>query len=326
MPERAPLLDVRGLTTVFDGASGPLEAVRDVSLAVAPGEALALVGESGSGKSVTVLSILGLIEPPGRIAAGEILFRGLNLRSLDEESMRRLRGREIGLIFQEPARALNPLFTVGTQVAEAIEVHGLARGRQARDRAVEMLDAVGVPAAADRARDYPHQLSGGLLQRAAIAAALACRPALVLADEPTSSLDLAVQAQVLDLLARLRDTLGLSLLLITHDLDVAARSADRLAVMYAGRIVEQGPAPAVLRSPAHPYTAALLAAAPRGVPGRLRALDGSAPSPAERLAGCAFAPRCPARTPQCEGRRPEPAAVAAGRIVACHHPEPAADA
>lgn len=326
MPDPAPLLDVRHLTTVFDGPSGPLAAVDDLSLAVPPGETLAVVGESGSGKSVAALSILRLIEPPGRIAAGEILLRGRELRSLAEEEMRRVRGREIGLIFQEPARALNPVFTIGAQVAEALEVHGLAAGRLARARAVEMLEAVGVPSPGDRARDYPHQLSGGLLQRAAIAAALACRPALVVADEPTSSLDLTIQAVVLDLLARLREAFGLSLLLITHDLDVAARVADRVAVMYAGRIVEQGPAGDVLETPSHPYTAGLLAAAPRGVPGRLRALAGSVPPLGPRRPGCAFAPRCPKRTAQCDGHRPEPAAVAPGRLASCHYPDFVADA
>ncbi len=321
MASPAPLLDVRRLTTVFDGPSGPLAAVDGVSLSVDPGETLVLVGESGSGKSVTALSILRLVEPPGRIAGGEIVFRDRDLRSLDEESMRRVRGRDIGLIFQEPARALNPVFTVGAQVAEALEVHGLASGRGARDRAVEMLDAVGVPDPADRARDYPHQLSGGLLQRAAIAAALACRPAMLVADEPTSSLDVAVEAQVLDLLARLRASFGLSLLLITHDLDIAARVADRVAVMYAGRIVEQGRAAQVLRLPAHPYTAGLLAAAPRGMPGRLPALDGAVPPLGPPRPGCAFAPRCSRRTATCDAQRPEPEALDGGRRVACHHPE-----
>jgi oligopeptide/dipeptide ABC transporter ATP-binding protein len=326
MADAAPLLDVRRLTTVFDGPSGPLAAVDGLSLAVGGGETLALVGESGSGKSVTALSILRLVAPPGRIAGGEVLFRGRDLRVLDEESMRQVRGREIGLIFQEPSRALNPVFTVGSQIAEALEVHRLASRRAALVRATELLEEVGVPEPGDRARDYPHQLSGGLLQRAAIAAALACRPALVVADEPTSSLDVTVQGQVLDLLARLRASLGLSLLLITHDLDIAARMADRVAVMYAGRVVEQGPAGGVLRTPAHPYTAGLLAAAPRGVPGRLRALDGSVPALGPPRPGCRFAPRCPRRTAECEVDRPEPAALAGGQVVSCHHPETAAHA
>ena len=314
-----PLLDVRRLTTVFDGRPGPLVAVDDVSLAVGHAETVALVGESGSGKTLAALSILGLVEPPGRVASGEVLFRGRDLRVLDEAAMRRVRGREIGLIFQEPARALNPVFTVGAQVAEALEVHGLASGKAARARAVELLEAAGVPQPADRARDYPHQLSGGLLQRAAIAAALACRPALLIADEPTSSLDLAIQAQVLDLLRGLRASFGLSILLITHDLDVVAGTADRLAVMYAGRIVEEGKAEEVLASPAHPYTAALIDAAPRGVPGRLRALEGSVPPLGPPRPGCAFAPRCALRTPVCDARRPEMVPLAGGRQACCHH-------
>lgn len=326
MAEPDLLLDVRGLTTVFDGPSGPLVAVDGLSLSLEPGKTLALVGESGSGKSVTALSILRLVTPPGRIAAGEIRFRGRDLRSLDEESMRRIRGREIGLIFQEPARALNPVFTIGGQIAEALEVHRLASGRAARARATELLGQVGVPDPADRARDYPHQLSGGLLQRAAIAAALACRPALLVADEPTSSLDVGLQAQVLDLLAALRASFNLSLLLITHDLDIAARMAHRVAVMYAGRLVEQGPADQVLHRPAHPYTAGLLAAAPRGVPGRLPALDGSVPTLGPPRPGCAFAPRCPRRTGECDVVRPEPIASPGGCLVSCHHPEAAARA
>jgi len=321
MADPPPLLDVSHLTTVFDGPSGALVAVDDVSLKVGAGETVALVGESGSGKSVTALSILRLIEPPGRIAAGEILFRGRDLRSLGEEEMRQVRGREIGLVFQEPARALNPVFTIGAQVAEMFEVHRLAAGREARARAIEMLAAAGIPDAADRARDYPHQLSGGLLQRAAIAAALACRPALAIADEPTSSLDLGLQAQVLDLLARLRASFGLSLLLITHDLDVASRVADRVAVMYSGCIVEEGPSGVVLHAPAHPYTAGLIAALPNGAPGRLRALDGSVPPLGPRSPGCAFAPRCGRATPECQARRPETARLDTGHTVACYHPQ-----
>lgn len=326
MADLVPLLAVRNLTTVFDGPSGTLVAVDDLSLAVGGAETVALVGESGSGKSVTALSILRLVEPPGRIADGQVRFRGRNLLSLGEEELRRIRGLEIGLIFQEPARALNPVFTIGAQVAEALEVHGLAAGRSARTRAVELLAAAGIPDAADRARDYPHQLSGGLLQRAAIAAALACRPALVVADEPTSSLDLTVQAQVLDLLVRLRASFGQSLLLITHDLDIAAGIADRVAVMYAGRIVEEGPSGSVLCVPRHPYTAGLLGAAPRGVPGHLRALEGSVPPLRPRRPGCAFAPRCPRRTVECDSRRPEPTSIDRVHTVACHHPEPAANA
>ncbi|HSK11356.1 MAG TPA: ABC transporter ATP-binding protein [Vicinamibacterales bacterium] len=318
MTDRSPLLDVRHLTTIYDSPSGPLPVVDDVSLRIAEGETLALVGESGSGKSLTALSILRLVQPPGRVARGEVLFRGRDLRQLDEGGMRRVRGREIALIFQEPAAALNPVFTIGAHVAEGLEVHGLASGSAAWSRAVECLAEAGIPDAAGRARDYPHQLSGGLLQRAVIAAALACRPALVIADEPTSALDATLQAQILALLRRLRSALGLSLLLITHDLDILPGTADRVAVMYAGRLVEQGRTADVLRAPAHPYTRALLDAVPAGRAGRLRAIAGHAPPPGHPAKGCAFAPRCDRRVPECERAAPGITDVAEGRRVRCH--------
>ena len=252
------LLRVERLTTVFDLPAGPAPAVIDVSFHVDPGETLCLVGESGSGKSVTALSILRLVQRPGRIAGGAIVFKGRDLLALDEGAMQKVRGAEIGLVFQEPMTALNPVFTIGNQIEETLMVHGIARGRGAQTRAVELLEAVSVPEPQRRVRDYPHQLSGGLRQRALIALALACNPTLLIADEPTTALDVTIQAQILDLLRDLRQRFQLSLLLITHDLGVVAEMADRVAVMYAGRIVEQAPVRQLFRDPRHPYTRGLL--------------------------------------------------------------------
>jgi len=237
-------------------------AVDEVSFQIAPGETLGLVGESGSGKSVTAFSILRLLQPPGRITGGRILFEGRDLLALPEREMRAVRGARISLIFQEPMTALNPVMRVGDQIAEALTVHGQASTSEARERAVGLLDAVHIPDGARRARDYPHQLSGGMRQRVMIAIALACHPALVVADEPTTALDVTIQAQVLDLLRELRSQYNLSLLLITHDFGVIAEIADRVAVMYRGAIVEQGPVRQILRTPIHDYTRGLLAAVP----------------------------------------------------------------
>jgi peptide/nickel transport system ATP-binding protein len=298
-----PLLVVDHLTTVFETPHGPVAAVDDVSFHIHAGETLGLVGESGCGKSVTALSIMRLVQPPGRLAAGAIRFRGRDLLTLNEPAMRAVRGAEISLIFQEPASALNPVFTVGDQIGETLRVHGRATRREARARAVELMQMVHIPDAAARARDYPHQLSGGLRQRVMIAMALACRPALVIADEPTTALDVTIQAQILDLLREMKSTFNLSLLLITHDLGVVAETADRVAVMYAGRIVETGPVRAIFRNPAHPYTRGLLASIPggaRGAPGRrLAAIEGSVPAAGELPRGCAFNPRCPDRFDPC---------------------------
>ena len=320
--DRAPLLEVRSLTTEFvierGGVPRAVRVVDDVSFAIGRGEVLALAGESGSGKSVTALSILRLVPPEGRISAGSIRFEGRELLSLDERELRRVRGARIGFVFQEPMTALNPVFTVGGQIAEALEVHGVAKGAAARARAVELLDAVRIPEPARRARDFPHQLSGGMRQRVLIAAAIACRPSLVIADEPTTALDATVQADILDLLGAMREEFGLSLLLITHDLGIVARLADRAAVMYAGRIVEIGPAREVLASPHHPYTRGLLASLPGSVPGaRLEAIPGTVPDLAMLPPGCAFAPRCPDRFSACDASRPGPVAVSPGRSARC---------
>jgi len=320
--DRAPLLEVRSLTTEFvierGGVPRAVRVVDDVSFAIGRGEVLALAGESGSGKSVTALSILRLVPPEGRISAGSIRFEGRELLSLDERELRRVRGARIGFVFQEPMTALNPVFTVGGQIAEALEVHGVAKGAAARARAVELLDAVRIPEPARRARDFPHQLSGGMRQRVLIAAAIACRPSLVIADEPTTALDATVQADILDLLGAMREEFGLSLLLITHDLGIVARLADRAAVMYAGRIVEIGPAREVLASPHHPYTRGLLASLPGSVPGaRLEAIPGTVPDLAMLPPGCAFAPRCPDRFSACDASRPGPVAVSPGHSARC---------
>jgi ABC-type dipeptide/oligopeptide/nickel transport system ATPase component len=257
------LLRVDHLRTVFDLPDGrELAAVDDVSFEIGRGETLGLVGESGSGKSVTALSIVRLVMPPGRIVAGRIEFEGRNLLELNEREMRGIRGRRIGFIFQEPMVALNPVYTIGYQIRETLAVHGLARGEAARKRAVELLEAVRVPNARRRAGEYPHQLSGGLRQRAMIAIALSAEPSLVIADEPTTALDVTVQAEILDLLREMRQSFHLSMLLITHDLGVIAEMADRVAVMHTGRLVEQAPVDQLFRAPADPYTRGLLSAIP----------------------------------------------------------------
>jgi oligopeptide/dipeptide ABC transporter ATP-binding protein len=324
-PPPPPLLDVRHLTTVFDVAGRALPAVDDVSFEVRKGETLGLVGESGSGKTMTALSILRLVEPPGRIAGGQILFEGRDLMRLAEREMRRVRGAGIALVFQEPMTALNPVFTVGDQIAEALTVHGLETRAGARRRAVELLGAVRVADPERAARSYPHQLSGGMAQRVLIAIALSCRPSLVIADEPTTALDVTIQAQILDLLREMRQRFDLSMLLVSHDLGIIAGTADRIAVMYAGRIVEQGPVRSVFASPAHPYTKALLLSIPRGDGGgRLAAIEGAVPAISDLPQGCAFAPRCADAIPQCRLERPPETAAGADRVVRCLvHGQPA---
>jgi oligopeptide/dipeptide ABC transporter ATP-binding protein len=299
------LLSVAHLTTVFDGRDGHVTAVDDVSFEIREGETLALVGESGCGKSVTALAVMGLVQPPGRIAGGSIVFKNRDLLTLAESEMRKVRGAEISLIFQEPMTALNPVFTIGDQIAETLVVHNRATKRDAISMAVDLLDRVKIPDARSRVHDYPHQLSGGMRQRVLIAMALACRPSLVIADEPTTALDVTIQAQILDLLRDMKAAFNLSLLLITHDLGVVAETANRVAVMYAGRIVEQGPVRTIFHQPQHPYTRGLLASMPAGAPGRrLRAIDGSVPTLGELPPGCAFNPRCPDRFEPCTMQPP----------------------
>ena len=257
-----PLLRVEHLTTVFDTPTAPVVAVDDVSFEIHKGETLGLVGESGSGKSVTAFSIVRLVQAPGRITAGRVWFQGRDLLPLSDEEIRKVRGAGIGFVFQEPMAALNPVMRVGMQVAESLVVHGLSTKRDARQRAIELLRAVHIREPEKRVDEYPHQLSGGMQQRVMLAMALACRPPLVIADEPTTALDVTVQAQILDLLRELKREFDLSLLLITHDLGVIAETADRVAVMYRGRIVEQGTVREILRAPKHSYTRQLLAATP----------------------------------------------------------------
>jgi oligopeptide/dipeptide ABC transporter ATP-binding protein len=290
-----------------------------VSFDIGRGEVVALVGESGSGKSVTSLAIMRLLAPPGRIASGSVAFDGTPLHALDEAAMRRIRGARIGMIFQEPMSSLNPLLTVGEQVAEPLRVHrGLSR-EAAWARAGELLKLVEIPSPHERLRDWPHRFSGGMRQRVMIAIALACEPRLLIADEPTTALDVTIQGQILALLERLRRELGLAVLLITHDLGVVAQAADRALVMYAGRLVERAPVEALFARPAHPYTRALLASVPSldARLERLHTIDGQVPPLGALPPGCRFAPRCAHRLPACEAAVPALAALGDGRDTAC---------
>jgi oligopeptide/dipeptide ABC transporter ATP-binding protein len=317
------LLSVRGLTTAFDLGGRTVAAVNDISFDVRGGETLCLVGESGSGKSVTALSIMRLVQPPGRIAGGSILFRDRDLLTLSEAEMRRVRGAEIALIFQEPMTALNPVLTIGSQIAEALLVHGRANRAEAHRRAIELLDAVKLPDPSRRVRDYPHQLSGGMRQRVLIAIALACRPALLIADEPTTALDVTIQAEILDLLREMKSQFRLSLLLITHDLGVVAETADRVTVMYAGRLVEESPVRELFHAAKHPYTQGLLASMPGATPGtRLRAIEGTVPDIGALPPGCAFGPRCPQHFARCDTAPPPLFDVGLEHQARCYLHEP----
>jgi peptide/nickel transport system ATP-binding protein len=320
------LLSVEHLTTGFDIGGRFVPAVIDVSFELSAGETLCLVGESGSGKSVTALSILGLVQRPGRIAGGRILFEGTDLRSLGEREMQKIRGARIALIFQEPMTALNPVFTIGNQIEETLRVHGRATRRTAPARAIELLEQVRVPEPQKRVRDYPHQLSGGLRQRALIAMSLACDPSVVIADEPTTALDVTIQAQILDLLRSLQERMGLALLLITHDLGVVAEMADRVGVMYAGRIVEEARVRDLFAGPRHPYTQGLMASIPGGAPGsRLRAIQGTVPPLGELPSGCSFTPRCPDRFTPCPTAPPWTTAFGPEQTVKCYLHGPAVE-
>ena len=298
----APLLQIENLKTHFFTDDAVVRAVDGVSLHVQAGETLAVVGESGSGKSVTALSVLRLFaQPPGRVVEGRILFEGRDLLTLSDREMRSVRGKSIAMIFQEPMTALNPVYTCGDQIMEPLRRHeGLGR-REARLRAIEMLERVGIPAARQRVDEYPHQMSGGMRQRVMIAMALACRPALLIADEPTTALDVTIQAQILELLRELQRDLGMAILLITHDLGVVAETASRVAVMYAGQVVESADVRDLFRAPLHPYTAGLQASLPRlgEERRRLRVIPGTVPNPARFPEGCRFHPRCPVAVRQC---------------------------
>ncbi len=316
-----PTLELRDLNTVFDTRAGVLRAVDGVTLSVGRGEVLGLVGESGSGKSVTGFSIIGLIDPPGRIASGRIRFQGRELVGLAEPELRRLRGRHIAMIFQDPMMTLNPVLRIDTQMMETIQAHERVSGAEARSRSRDALGQVGIPSPDERLSAYPHQFSGGMRQRVAIAIALLHNPALIVADEPTTALDVTIQAQILAVVQKLASERGTSLLWITHDLSVVAGLADRVAVMYAGRIVESGAVDAVLDNPMHHYTRGLIGSVPsrnrRGH--KLLQIPGMTPSPLDRPAGCAFRTRCAAADAACETEpaltRPEP-----GRELRCFHP------
>ncbi len=319
-----PLLEVKGLKTVFGAPEAGAVAVDRISLTIGQAEALGLVGESGSGKSVTALSILRLVaDPPGRIVEGEIFFKGRDLLRLGPAAMRAVRGNEISLILQEPATALNPVMTVGSQIAEALTIHKKLKGRDAHARVVESLARVGIPSPEKTARSWPHQLSGGMIQRAMIAMALICRPDLLIADEPTSALDVTIQAQILDLLDRLRQEEAMSLLLISHDLGVVAGLCDRVAVMYAAEIVEEAASSQLFEHPGHPYTAALLRSMPTlgRTQQRLRPIPGSVPSPAAHPAACRFRPRCVRAQSICGERKPTLDELTPGHRVACFFPD-----
>ncbi|HYR91082.1 MAG TPA: ABC transporter ATP-binding protein [Terriglobia bacterium] len=298
------VLEVKNLKTYFYTEEGVVKAVDDVSFSVQKGKTLGLVGESGCGKSVTAMSISRLISPPGKIAGGEILLDGRNLIALSNEEIRQVRGAQISMIFQEPMTALNPVLTVGFQIAEAVLAHERVSKREAWSRAVEAMRAVAIPDAEKRAKDYPHQLSGGMRQRIMIAMALVCHPALVIADEPTTALDVTIQAQILELLDSLRQQYHLSLILISHDLGVIAEVAETVAVMYAGKIVEIGPAMDVFHNPKHPYTQGLLQSVPRlgssvRKKDRLDVIEGMVPNLLHLPDGCSFAPRCYKKTVEC---------------------------
>ena len=301
------VLDVRDISVEFPTRRGTLLALDRVSLHIAPGEVLGVVGESGAGKSLTGAAIIGLLEPPGRLAGGEIRLKGERIDNLPYGRMRRIRGKQIGAIFQDPLTTLNPLYTVGRQLAETMQTHLRLSDRDARSRAVQWLEEVGIPAAAERVDAYPHQFSGGMRQRVVIALALCAEPTLVIADEPTTALDVSIQAQVIALLKRLSRERGLSVMLVTHDMGVIAETADRIAVMYAGRVVEVGAVADVVRSPSHPYTAGLMGSIPAldVRVDRLRQIDGAMPRLTAVPPGCPFNPRCPRVFDRCRVERPE---------------------
>jgi oligopeptide/dipeptide ABC transporter ATP-binding protein len=314
------ILDIRDLSIDFHGDEGVLRAVDDVSFTIQRGEILGLVGESGAGKTLTSEAILRLIRcPPGRIT-GEILYRGRNLLQLGEAELADIRGKEIAMIFQNPIPSLNPVFRVGEQVLETMALHLPGRRRTLRQKAIDILTRVGIPSAERRARDYPHQFSGGMCQRAMIGMGIACTPSLLIADEPTTALDVTIQAQILALLRRLAAELGMAVLLVSHDLGIISQMCHRVLVMYAGRIVEEAPMATIFHTPEHPYTRGLMACIPRldEVPERLGSIAGVMPGLRDLPSGCRFHPRCPIAEPRCAVEEPESRLLADGHRVACH--------
>ena len=314
------LLDVQGLTTAFMTGRGEITAIEDVSFSLKEGEILGIVGESGSGKSVTALTIMGLLPtPPARIAAGKVLFQGQELTQLSSREMQRIRGPGIAMIFQEPMTSLNPVFSIGDQIMETIKAHENLPAAVLRKRAIDMLDKVGIPSASRRLDDYPHQMSGGQRQRVMIAIALACNPKLLIADEPTTALDVTIQAQILDLLMDLRDEFRMAIMIITHNMGVIAETADRVLVMYAGRVIEEAPVARVFDHPIHPYTRGLLECVPSITEDRARliAIPGTLPDPARRPPGCRYSVRCRYAQPSCSDALPPLILEEADHWAAC---------
>jgi dipeptide transport system ATP-binding protein len=315
------LLDVRNLAVAFDTARGAFNAVEGVDLTVAPGEVLCVVGESGSGKSVSMLAVMGLLPPTGHVRAEKVAFRGMDLRQISARARRKLTGRDVAMVFQEPVTSLNPCYTIGWQIAESLRTHHAVPRAQCRAKVIALLGQVGMPAPEQRMRSFPHQLSGGLNQRAMIAMAIACDPALLIADEPTTALDVTIQKGVLELLVGLQRDRGMGLVLITHDMGVVAETAQRVQVMYAGQVMEEQPAAGLFAHPRHPYTAALLDALPERAEGkdRLPTIPGVVPGIDDRPSGCLFAPRCRFAVARCTAERPA-LAVAFGAKARCHFP------
>jgi oligopeptide transport system ATP-binding protein len=316
------ILEVSGLTVRFASQGQEVHAVEDVAFSLGRGETLGIVGESGSGKSVTALALMRLVPtPPGRIISGRVLFEGRDLLAVSAEEIRAVRGRDIAMIFQDPMTSLNPVLTIGRQLTEVLEVHLGLGAKAARNRAIELLTLVGIPAPEQRIDDYPHRFSGGMRQRAMIAMAVACNPKLLIADEPTTALDVTIQAQILEILGNLQRELGMAVILITHDLGVVAGLADRVAVMYGGRIVEEGPTADVFRDPRMPYTIGLLGSIPRldrPDERRLTPIPGKPPEPIGSAMRCRFAPRCPHAAPICRVKAPPFRAIGPGRHARCH--------
>ena len=323
MPDGAtPVLDVKNLKTVFGTRSGEVHAVNSVSFHLEPGELLGVVGESGSGKSVTMMSLLGLLpSPPAQVREGTVMLGGRDILKMNADDLRHVRGREVGFVFQDPMTSLNPVFTVGFQIMEPLRAHMGMTKAQARVRAAELLELVGIPDAAARLNDYPHQFSGGMRQRVMIAIALACDPKVLIADEPTTALDVTIQAQILELVKELRKKLGMAIIWITHDLGVIAGIADRVMVMYGGQVVEQGPVRQVFADPAHPYTRALLRTMPKlhgERAAKLRVIEGQPPMLGRHPTSCPFADRCGHTHDRCRQENPQRRDIGAGHDVACH--------
>jgi peptide/nickel transport system ATP-binding protein len=315
------ILEVQDLSVQFPTRRGTLTAVDSISFSIAPGEVLGVVGESGAGKSMTGLAVIGLLEPPGRIAGGEVRLEGRRIDNLKHEELRKIRGRKIGVIFQDPLTSLNPLYSIGQQLEETIQTHLDMSAREARERALSLLREVGIPAPEARYASYPHHFSGGMRQRVVIALALAAEPRLLIADEPTTALDVSIQAQIIALLKRLAAERGAAVMLITHDMGVIAETAHRVAVMYAGRIVEIGPVRDVIHAPKHPYTVGLMGSIPRisAQQGKLVQIDGAMPRLNAIPPGCAFNPRCPKRFARCVAERPDLLAAGASRAACWLH-------